>query len=335
MRVLITGGTGFIGSHMVMHLLQHGIECVVIDNLSNSYIETIDRIKNQVQIEHKLHFHEVNITDMESLETIMRSYDKFDACIHFAGVKAVGESVQNPLKYYQNNVVGSYTLLKLLQKYNCRNLIFSSSSTVYGQYSSLNILETEKTSPINPYGRSKLIVEDMLKDISISEPGKWNIDILRYFNPVGGKLGEYPRGKPKNLFPYVLQVIKGCERKVRVFGDTYLTKDGTGVRDYIHVMDLVEAHFMCLKNIADRKKNNENTQCRTYNIGTEVGTSVLEVIKKFEEVAQQTIPYSLCSIRPGDVGASVCNTSKIQNEIGWVSKYTVADAIKDLLLENL
>lgn len=334
--ILITGGTGYIGSHMVVKLLERNYHCVIVDNLSNSYENVLEKIKKITDKSHLLQFHKVDITDQEALDSIMRQYT-FSACIHFAGVKAVGGSVQNPMKYYQNNVTGSYVLIDLLRKHNCKNIIFSSSSTVYGNTNSGNILETDPLKPVNPYGRTKRIVEGMLEDINKSEPNKWNIDILRYFNPVGahksGLLKENPVGTPKNLFPFVAQVYKGEKKRVHIFGNTYLTKDGTGVRDYIHVMDLIEGHFVCLENMLKRRENKEPTLIRTYNLGTGIGTSVLEVINLFQMIGQKKIPHSFASIRSGDVACSVCNTDKIYYELGWLAKNSVNDAIRDLLRE--
>jgi len=335
MSILITGGTGYIGSHMVVYLLERNFDCVIVDNLINSHKKVIEHIKNILPASSSsLHFHEVDISNEDEMEIIMQKYD-FTSCIHFAGVKAVGESVDDPMKYYHNNVVGSYTLLKLLQKYKCRNIIFSSSCTVYGNKDTDNIQETNSTIPVNPYGRSKLVVENMLQDINISEKGEWNIDILRYFNPIGshqsGLLHENPIGIPNNLFPYILQVISGVKDKIRVFGDTYLTKDGTGVRDYIHIMDLVEGHYVCLQDMLNRDKLNAPKLCRTYNLGTGVGTSVLDVIKHFQTVSGMNIPYSICSTRSGDIAWSVCNPDKIKKELGWTTKYTIQDAIKSVL----
>ena len=331
--ILITGGSGYIGSHMVLYLLERDYHCVVVDNLSNSYENVIQKIVEHTKKPHLLQFHQADITHFQTMDSIMSQYS-FSACIHFAGVKVVGESVQNPLKYYHNNVTGSCVLIDLLRKHYCKNIIFSSSSTVYGDSNSKDILEKSPLKPVNPYGRTKRIVEQMLEDVSLSEPNEWNIDILRYFNPVSHKidiLKETPKGTPKNLFPFVMQVLEGKQDKVRIFGDTYLTKDGTGVRDYIHVMDLIEGHYTCLRNILLRVNTTQKTLCRTYNLGTGVGTSVLEVVKTFEKCAQKKIPYSICSIRSGDVACSVCNTDKIQEELGWTAKYTIEDAIQDML----
>lgn len=260
MSILITGGLGFIGSHMTAYLLGKDYECIVIDNLSNAHINTINQIHKCVPNKSNLlHFHNIDITDYEGVEFVMKKYNII-ACIHFAGLKAVGESVEHPLLYYANNITGSLVLMNLLKKYNCKNVIFSSSSTVYGdaKRDNANILETDYLQPVNPYGKTKLYVENMFLDVSESEKNEWNVDILRYFNPVGahpsGLLSENPVGEPKNLFPYISQVIEGKQQKLRIFGDTYLTRDGTGERDYIHVMDLVDAHYASLKDILHRTK---------------------------------------------------------------------------------
>jgi len=337
MSILITGGLGFIGSHMTAFLLENNFECVVIDNLSNAHINTINQIHKCVPNKSNLlHFHNIDITDYEGVEYVMKKYNII-ACIHFAGLKAVGESVDHPLLYYANNITGSLVLLNLLKKYNCKNVIFSSSSTVYGdaKRDNANIIETDNLQPLNPYGKTKMYVENMFLDVSESEKDNWNIDILRYFNPVGahpsGLLDENPKGEPKNLFPYIIQVIEGKQQKLRIFGDTYLTRDGTGERDYIHVMDLVDAHYASLKDILNRYSKKKPGMYRVFNVGTGKGTTVMEVLKLFEKNIRRDIPMSICSIRSGDIARSVCNVDKIKTELKWEPKYTLNDAIKHTL----
>jgi UDP-glucose-4-epimerase GalE len=341
MAILITGGLGFIGSHMTAFLLEKDFECVVIDNLSNAHISTINQINQCVPNKNNLfHFHNIDITDYEGVEYVLKKYNII-ACIHFAGLKAVGESVQYPLLYYANNVTGSLVLLNLLKKYNCKNVIFSSSSTVYGdaKRDNANIVETDHLQPVNPYGKTKLYVENMFIDVSESEKDQWNVDILRYFNPVGshpsGLLSENPVGEPKNLFPYISQVIEGKQKKLRIFGDTYLTRDGTGERDYIHVMDLVDAHYASLKDILRRVEEKEPGTYRVYNVGTGKGTTVLEVLHLFEKIIKKPIPMSICSIRPGDITRSVCNVDKIKTELKWEPKYSLEDAVNHLLRSKI
>lgn len=349
--ILVTGGTGFIGSHAVVCLLQNGFSCVVIDNLSNSDISVLDKIKSILpdDVSEYLFFHQVDITDKDELEKVIQQYS-LDACIHFAGLKAVGESVKEPLKYYHNNVEGTLNLVNLLQKYECYNLIFSSSATVYGNHAKdpNRMVETDRLGAENPYGRTKWMIEHLLRDVFTSEPNKWRIDVLRYFNPIGahesGLIGENPNGIPNNLFPYIMQVLEGKRDKLRIFGDTYLTEDGTGVRDYIHVMDLVEGHIASLRNILEedteeddddetrslnKKQERFDGHFREFNLGTGEGTSVLDMVRLVEEVSGKEIPYSICSVRDGDVACCVCNPDKAWEVLGWKTNRSVKDAIRD------
>lgn len=336
--ILVTGGVGFIGSHTVVCLLQNNFKCVIVDNLSNSNIDVLRNIKEILpdELSQFMYFHKVDITDRYDLEEVMRIYT-FDACIHFAGLKAVGESVSEPLKYYHNNMMGTYTLVKLLRKYGCYNIIFSSSATVYGENAKdpYHIVETDMLGATNPYGKTKLFIEHLLTDVYKSEPDKWKIDVLRYFNPIGahesGMIGENPNGIPNNLFPYIMQVLEGKRDKLRVFGDTYLTDDGTGVRDYIHVMDLAEGHLASLRDILKPDPDGEKHEghFREFNLGTGEGTSVLDMVRMVEEVSGREVPYSICSVRDGDVACCVCSADKAWDILGWKTTRTVKDAIRD------
>ena len=311
MAVLVTGGCGYIGSHTVVELLEEKNEVVIVDNLSNSKVQVLDRI--QAITGKKPSFIEGDILDEKKLLDIFNNF-KIDSVIHFAGCKAVGESVEDPLKYYLNNIAGTAVLLKVMGKMSVKKLVFSSSCTVYGQPKSVPVSEDFTTTAESPYGRTKLYIEHMLEDLCVSDPS-WHVTLLRYFNPIGahdsGRIGEDPNGVPDNLVPYVAQVAVGKMDSVRVFGTDYPTKDGTGVRDYIHVVDLAKGHLRAV----DRMK--DTAGCEVFNLGTGFGYSVLEVIKTFSKVSGVDIKYTLENRRAGDVAETYSNTEKANRELGW------------------
>jgi UDP-glucose 4-epimerase len=310
-RILVTGGAGYIGSHTCVELLAAGHRIVVLDNLSNSKVAVLDRIK---QITNRdLDFIKGDIRDAALLDQLLAA-QSFDAVIHFAGLKAVGESVAKPLLYYQNNVAGTATLLEAMGKAGLKTLVFSSSATVYGDPASVPIREDFPTHATNPYGRTKLMIEEMLTDLSQADPA-WRIACLRYFNPVGahesGRIGEDPNGIPNNLMPYVTQVAVGKLPRLQVFGNDYPTRDGTGVRDYIHVVDLAKGHLAALNYLLTHEGS------WTVNLGTGRGYSVLEVIQAFERATGQRIPYDIVARRPGDVAQCYADPSKAEKLLGW------------------
>lgn len=315
-KILVTGGTGYIGSHTVVKLLEAGYEVVILDNLSNSKISVIDRIE-KITNKRPL-FIEGDIRDKSLLNKLF-SDQKIDAVIHFAGLKAVGESVEEPLKYYENNVGGSISLLEAMKNANVTQMVFSSSATVYGEPQELPIKEDHPLNPTNPYGETKLAVENLLRDLYRSSP-HWKIFILRYFNPVGahesGLIGEDPHGIPNNLFPYIAKVAAGEIEKLKVFGDDYDTKDGTGVRDYIHVNDLADAHLRALEQLSQSK-------CEAINLGTGQGYSVLEIIKNFEKVSNCKINYAITDRRGGDIATCFADASIAENLIKWKAKLSI------------
>jgi UDP-glucose 4-epimerase len=318
MRVLVTGGAGYIGSHTVLELLNTGYDVVVIDNLSNSRVESLKRVQELTG--KSLTFYKGDIRNKDALRDVFTS-EAIDAVIHFAALKAVGESVAQPLRYYQNNVTGTLVLCEVMKEFNVRNLVFSSSATVYGDAKEMPLLESFPLLPAeNPYGRSKQMMEDILQDLHRSD-GSWNIAILRYFNPIGahesGRIGEDPNGIPNNLVPYVAQVAVGRRPHVNVFGNDYPTPDGTGIRDYIHVVDLAIAHIKALQKLAS------DPGCVIYNLGTGQGSSVLEVILAFERACGKEIPYQFQDRRPGDVAVSYADPAKAREELGW-------EAVRDL-----
>lgn len=318
MKILVTGGAGFIGSHTVVELQNAGHEPVVFDNLCNASELVIERIKKITG--KKPIFIKGDIRDTQKLDNIFAQY-KFDACIHFAGLKAVGESVEKPLLYYDNNVAGTLSLLKAVQKHGCQNFIFSSSATVYGNPSSNPIFETHpKQKPTNPYGNTKTIIEDILVDMQRANP-QMNVVLLRYFNPIGahpsGLIGENPTGIPNNLMPYITQVAVGKLEKLGIFGDDYNTPDGTGVRDYVHVVDLARGHVAALKVLKP-----EGGIC-VYNLGTGTGTSVLELVHAFQKSTGIEIPYEVKPRRAGDIDACWADCSKAEQELGWHAEFDV------------
>lgn len=323
MAILVTGGAGYIGSHTCVELLQEGYEVIVVDNLMNSNEESLARVK---KITNKnLKFYKVDLLEQIALEEIFKE-NNIDAVIHFAGLKAVGESVSIPLKYYSNNISSTLTLCDVMNKFNVKNLVFSSSATVYGDPTIVPIKEEFPLSATNPYGRTKLMIEEILRDLYKSD-SSWNIGILRYFNPVGahhrGLIGEDPNGIPNNLVPYIAQVAVGKLPQLSVFGSDYSTKDGTGVRDYIHVVDLAIGHLKTLE------KLESNPGLVTYNLGTGEGYSVLDMINAFQKVSSREISYKLVDRRPGDIAACYADTLLAEKELGFKSKYGLEDMCRD------
>ena len=325
MQILITGGAGFIGSHTLVELYSTGHSAVVIDNLSNSCKESLKRVAELCNVT-EIPFYKVDIRDKEGLEKVCTAH-KFDACIHFAGLKAVGESVEKPWEYYDNNITGTLTLIEVLSKHNCKNIIFSSSATIYGDPKEIPITENcPKGVCTNPYGWTKSMLEQVLSDIQKAD-NEWNVVLLRYFNPIGahksGRIGENPNGIPNNLMPYITQVAIGKRQILNVFGDDYNTKDGTGVRDYIHVVDLAKAHVSALKAI------NKNCGLEVYNVGTGRGYSVLEVVEAFEKANDLKIPYTIQPRRSGDIAKCYCNPQKIENELDWKAENDIEEMCRD------
>ena len=324
MSILVTGGTGFIGSHTVCELLELNYDVIIIDNLSNSKIQILDRIEKITGKRPK--FYLGDILDESILERIF-SEKKIDCVIHFAGLKAVGESVKLPLKYYHNNLTGSLNLFRVMEKHNAKNLIFSSSATVYGNQDVVPYKETfELKEATNPYGKTKRMIEDMLKDIYFADHS-WNIILLRYFNPIGahpsGLIGEDPNGIPNNLMPYITQVAVGIRDHLNVFGNDYPTHDGTGVRDYIHVCDLAHGHVCAINRIK------ENKGLDIYNLGTGVGYSVLDIVNTFMKVNNVNIPYVITDRRPGDLACCYSDPTKAYEEIGFKTVKNLEDMCRD------
>lgn len=323
MKVLVTGGAGYIGSHTCVELLQAGYEIVVIDNFYNSKPEVVNRIKELAK--KMFTFYEADVRDKETLMTIFQK-ESIDAVIHFAGLKAVGESVQVPLKYYHNNLISTLTLLEVMDEFKVKNLVFSSSATVYGNPAKVPITEDFPLSTTNPYGSTKLMLEQILKDIAKADAA-FNPVILRYFNPVGahesGRIGEDPNGIPNNLMPYISQVAIGKLEKLNVFGGDYNTKDGTGVRDFIHVVDLAKGHVAALKKF--------DTPCglQIYNLGTGQGYSVLEMLRAFERAVGKKIPYEIVDRREGDIPVCYADPEKAAIELDWHATKNVDDMCAD------
>ncbi|MBQ4293487.1 MAG: UDP-glucose 4-epimerase GalE [Lachnospiraceae bacterium] len=324
MKVLVTGGAGFIGSHTVVELLDAGHEVVVYDNLSNSCEESLKRVEELTG--KQVPFVKGDILDRECLEEVF-SKDSFSCCIHFAGLKAVGESVEKPWEYYHNNIAGTLILTDVMRKHGCKNIIFSSSATVYGEPAEIPITENCPKAPCtNPYGWTKSMLEQILTDMQKADP-EWNVILLRYFNPIGahksGRIGENPNGIPNNLMPYITQVAVGKLKELGVFGNDYDTKDGTGVRDYIHVVDLAAGHVKALKKIE------EKAGLCVYNLGTGHGYSVLEIVKNFEEATGVRIPYVIKPRRSGDIAVNYCDPSKAREELGWEAKNGIREMCAD------
>ncbi len=324
MRILVTGGAGYIGSHTCVELLETGYDLTVIDNFNNSKAEALRRV---AKLSGKtFDFHEVDLLDTVGLSAVFAA-QPIDGVIHFAAYKAVGESVGKPLEYYQNNVAGTINLLEVMRKYGCKNLVYSSSCTVYGEPKKVPITEEDPTGfAESPYGWTKVMTEQIMRDLHHSDP-VWNIILLRYFNPVGahpsGEMGEDPNGIPNNLMPYIMQVAIGRLKELRVFGSDYPTVDGTGVRDYIHVVDLADAHVRAVQKLTS------DPGLVAYNLGTGQGSSVLQVIAAFEQATGQKIDYKIVDRRPGDVSAAYADPSKAQNELGWTTERDLYDICRD------
>ncbi|MBR5340043.1 MAG: UDP-glucose 4-epimerase GalE [Lachnospiraceae bacterium] len=324
MSILVTGGAGYIGSHTVVELQKAGYEVVILDNLSNANEKVLGRI--EALTGKPVPFYKTDIRDREGLERIFEN-EKIDACIHFAGLKAVGESVAKPWEYYENNIAGTLTLVDVMRKHGVKNIIFSSSATVYGNPSEIPITENcPKGTCTNPYGWTKSMLEQILTDIQKADP-EWNVVLLRYFNPIGahksGTIGEDPKGIPNNLMPFITQVAVGKRDHLNVFGNDYPTHDGTGVRDYIHVVDLAVGHVAALKKIE------ENAGLKVFNLGTGVGYSVLDIVKAFEEANGVRIPYEIVPRRPGDIAECWSDPAKAYQEMGWKTQYTILDMCAD------
>ena len=321
MKILVTGGTGYIGSHTCVELLNNNHTVIVADNLCNSKAETIDKIKHITNKE--VSFYKIDVTDETAVENIFANHH-IDGVIHFAGLKAVGESVEKPLQYYYNNLVAAMIVAKICLKYGVNKFVFSSSATVYGE-NEVPFVETMKLMPAtNPYGETKAMCERILTDIAKANP-QFSVALLRYFNPVGahesGLIGESPNGIPNNLMPYITKVAKGELKKLRVFGNDYPTVDGTGVRDYIHVVDLAEGHVAAL--------NNLTSGVHIYNLGTGQGTSVLQLVKAFEEVNGVKIPYEIVNRRSGDIASAYADVNKAKKELGWSAKRGIVEMCRD------
>ncbi len=323
MKILVTGGAGYIGSHTVVLLHNAGYTPVVVDNLSNSKEESLKRVEKITG--KKTAFYKVDLLDYDLLDQIFEK-ERPDAVIHFAGMKAVGESVQIPLTYYHNNMTSTFNLVKCMQKYDCKKLVFSSSATVYGTPKSVPIKEDFALSATNPYGQTKLMIENVLKDVCFADKS-FNVVLLRYFNPIGahesGLIGEDPKGIPNNLLPYISQVAVGKREKLSVFGGDYPTKDGTGVRDYIHVLDLANGHVKAIE------KLNQNPGLVIYNLGTGKGYSVLEVVRAFEKASGKKVPYQIVERRAGDIAECYADTQKAQEELGFKAEYDIEKMCED------
>lgn len=324
MKVLVTGGLGYIGSHTCLQMINAGMEPIVVDNLCNANVEVLSRIETLAG--KKPTFYQGDIRDEAFLDSIFAKYD-IRAVVHFAGLKAVGESVEKPLEYYDNNVNGSLVLARCMQKAGVKSIVFSSSATVYGDPETVPLTENSPAgATTNPYGRSKFMVEKCLSDLFVAD-NSWSITLLRYFNPVGahpsGTMGEDPKGTPNNLMPFIAQVAVGRRNHLSIFGDDYPTPDGTGVRDYIHVMDLADGHIAALKSVG------ETAGLHIYNLGTGKGSSVLEMVEAFSMACGSPVPYELCSRRPGDIAECWASTEKAEREIGWKATRSIAEMAAD------
>ncbi len=323
MKILVTGGAGYIGSHTVLLLLENGYDVVVVDNLCNSSFESLRRV---MDITGKtVDFYECDINDADKLDEIFSKHD-ISSVIHFAGLKAVGESVSIPLRYYENNLTGTFTLLEVMIKHNVKKIVFSSSATVYGDPHKVPITEDMPNSATNPYGRTKLFLEQILSDVYVSDK-EFSVSLLRYFNPIGahksGRIGENPKGIPNNLMPYITQVASGKLQQLSVFGDDYNTHDGTGVRDYIHVMDLAMGHLKAIEYIQDKNG------VFVHNLGTGTGYSVLDLVKAFEEANGIKVPYQIVARRPGDIAECYADPTKAKQELGWQAEKDIVDMCRD------
>lgn len=323
MSVLVSGGAGYIGSHTVIELIENGYQPVIVDNLCNSKkvaVERLEKITNK-----KIKFYQYDLCDIDKLREVFKA-EKIDACIHFAGLKAVGESCRKPLEYYQNNLISTLNLIQVMREFDCKNIVFSSSATVYGQPKSVPISEDFPLSTTNPYGTTKLYIEGILKDVYKAD-NSFNIALLRYFNPIGahksGLIGEDPNGIPNNLMPYITQVAIGKLQRLSVFGDDYPTHDGTGVRDYIHVLDLAHGHILALKKLMS------GSGLVIYNLGTGKGYSVLDMVKAFEKASGKKVPYVIAPRRAGDIAECYASTTLAKQELGFECKYDLNDMCED------
>lgn len=339
--ILVTGGCGYIGSHTIVCLLGQGYNVVVVDNLANSSNASLDRVSEICNLtpeerQQRLIFYNIDLCDQEALRKVFQDSPKFQACIHFAGLKAVGESTKIPLKYYHNNLTGTFFLLELMDEFGCHSIVFSSSATVYGAADTMPITEstTVGTGITNAYGRTKYMIEEILKDFYNSKvlgdtTNDWSVVILRYFNPVGshpsGKIGEDPQGIPNNLMPYVAQVAIGRREFLTVFGSDYPTPDGTGVRDYIHVMDLAEGHLSAIQYTEKKEAG-----VYTFNLGTGNGYSVLDMVKAMSKACGHEVKYKLGDRRPGDIATCYADASLAKEEMGWEAKLTLDEMCRDL-----
>jgi len=321
--ILVTGGAGYIGSHICVELLKQGYEVVVVDNLSNSQLESLRRVEELTG--ETLKFYEVDLVHREKLSQVFANHP-IDAVIHLAGLKAVGESVKMPLKYYSNNLTGTFTLCEVMKEFNVKKLIFSSSATVYGTPERNPIKENAPLQAANPYGRTKLMIEEILEDLYISDQS-FSISVLRYFNPIGahpsGRIGENPKGIPNNLMPYITQVAIGEYSELQVFGNDYPTIDGTGVRDFIHVVDLAQGHVKALEYVT------AETGYETYNLGTGEGYSVLQIVHAFEKASGRKIPYKIKGRRPGDIAECFSDPAKAEAKLGWKAEKDINDMCED------
>lgn len=323
MAILVTGGTGYIGAHTCIELLQAGYDIVVVDNYVNSQPEALSRVRELTGKDFS--FYETDLLDEAAVKVIFAE-NSIDAVIHLAGLKAVGESVRKPLQYYHNNVTGTLILCAAMQQYGVKRLVFSSSATVYGMAERVPISEEFPLSTTNPYGSTKLMIEQILRDLLVADPS-WSVALLRYFNPIGahasGRIGENPNGVPNNLMPYISQVAVGKLTELGVFGNDYPTVDGTGVRDYIHVVDLAQGHLKALDKVL------ETTGIEAYNLGTGRGYSVLEMVKAFEQASGKQVPYRIHDRRPGDIAVCYADSSKAERELGWKAERSIEEMCAD------
>lgn len=323
MAILVTGGAGYIGSHTVVELVKENYDVVIVDDYSNAKPEVLNRLKEITGKD--VPFHEVNITDKEALRDVFEQHD-LEAVIHFAGFKAVGESVAQPLKYYSNNIHGTIVLMELMNEYDVKKIVFSSSATVYGMTNEAPFTEDMPLSTTNPYGTTKMYIEQIIQDQFIAD-GSWSAALLRYFNPIGahesGRIGEDPNDIPNNLMPFITQVAVGKREKLSVFGDDYDTHDGTGVRDYIHVVDLAKGHIRALEKVLDSEG------VEAYNLGTGTGYSVLDVVKAFESANDVEIPYEIVERRPGDIATSYASSAKAKSELNWEATLGIEEMCRD------
>ena len=325
MKILLTGGTGYIGSHTAVELISRGHEVEILDNLINSKITALDNIEKISNVKPKFYY--VDLLDKENLDKTFKK-NHFDLVIHFAGLKSVAESIEQPLRYYENNIGGTINLLEVMKKYNCKRLVFSSSATVYGNQDGVKLTEDSQTGIgiTNPYGETKFMIEQILQDLAVADPD-FKITILRYFNPVGshesGLLGEDPNDIPNNLMPYIMKVSTGELAKLSVYGDDYDTPDGTAMRDFIHVVDLARGHVAAI----DHQKNG----VQVYNLGTGKATSVMEMVRAFEKAAGKPLPYKIAGRRPGDLAVVFAGAGKAEKELGWKAELTIEDAMRDTI----